>query len=166
MGSFVVMSMGVIVVMVVIAVLVVNMVVMMAMRVMIVAMRRMIVRGVIVPGVRMHSRLGRRPAGIGAAFGIERRLDLDEGTALRRGLELTLARGHEGRREFSDLAQHGCVMRGRRTVRLRQKYAVAKSGAVGQHRGEPIAQAGGIDDIAGLHRPFDAAGIGERAHRK
>ena len=31
--------------------------------------------------------------------------DLDEGAALRRGLELALARGHEGGREFGNLAQ-------------------------------------------------------------
>ena len=31
--------------------------------------------------------------------------DLDEGAALRRGLELALARGHEGGRELGDLAQ-------------------------------------------------------------
>ncbi len=46
------------------------------------------------------------------------------------------------------------------------KHAVAKSRPVRQHRGQPLSQGCGIDDIAGFHRPFDAAGIGKRADRK
>ena len=53
--------------------------------------------------------------------------DLDEGAALRRGLELALARGHEGGREFGDLAQAGVVLRGCGAMRLRQKHARRKS---------------------------------------
>ena len=51
-------------------------------------------------------------------------------------------------------------------MRLREKNAVAKSRSVCQHRREPAAQGCGVADIAGLHRPFDAAGIGEGADRK
>ena len=67
--------------------------------------------------------------------------DVDEGAALRRGFELAFARRHEGGRQFGDLAQAGVVARRRGAVRLRQKHAVAKSGAIGQHRSQPVAQA-------------------------
>ena len=39
-------------------------------------------------------------------------------------------------------------------------------GSIGQHGRKPVAQGPGIDDVASFHRPFDAAGIGKRAHRK
>ena len=70
------MSMGVIVLVVVIAMLVMVMIVA-------VIMRRVIVRSMIVPGVVMPTIFHRMrvTAGIGAAFGIERRLDLDDARA-------------------------------------------------------------------------------------
>ena len=80
-GLFVVMSMGMAVMMLVLAMLVVMMVVIMVMT------GVMVMTGIamIVPGlgmrmgfaVRMGFGVGMRGAGIGAAFGIERRLDLD-----------------------------------------------------------------------------------------
>ena len=51
-------------------------------------------------------------------------------------------------------------------MRMRKKYAVAKPRSVDEHRRKPIAQGCRVNDIAGFHRPFDAAGIGKRAHRK
>jgi hypothetical protein len=51
-------------------------------------------------------------------------------------------------------------------MRMGKKNAVAKAAAVREHRRQPIAQGGRIEDIAGLHRPFDTAGIGEGADRK
>src|SRR4051812_8334482 len=73
------MSMGVIVMaMIVLALLVVVMVVIMVMTVAVVV-RGMMVRRMIMPGVVMRAGFGRvrMAVGIGAAFGIERRLDLD-----------------------------------------------------------------------------------------
>ena len=56
--------------------------------------------------------------------------------------------------------------RRRGAMGMGQKHAVAKAAAVGQHRRQPVPQRGGVADVAGFHRPFDAAGIGERADRK
>ena len=67
------MSMGVIVVVMIVVAMLVMMMVVVAM-----VMRGMVVRRAIVAGMRRRS-LGRvGVAGIGAAFGIERRLDLDD----------------------------------------------------------------------------------------
>src|SRR6185312_1541742 len=38
-----------------------------------------------------------------------------------------------------------------------QEHRVAKAGPVGEHRGEPILQRGGIADVTGLDCPFKAA---------
>ena len=92
--------------------------------------------------------------------------DVDERPALRRGLELALARGHEGRRKFRDVPQRGIVARRSGPMRVRQKHAVAKSRTHPPASRQPVPQGWRIDDIAGLHRPFDAAGIGERTDRK
>ena len=73
------MSMGVIVVMIVVAMLVVMMVITVMMVTAI--MRRMVVRGMIVTGMGMRGFRRVGVAGIGAAFGIERRLDLDDARA-------------------------------------------------------------------------------------
>src|ERR1700722_8436476 len=75
-GLFVVMSMGMAVVMVVTAMLVMGMVIIM--------MMVSVIMGMIVRGVAMRLALGRMCVsafGIGAAFGIERRLDLDHARA-------------------------------------------------------------------------------------
>ena len=53
--------------------------------------------------------------------------DLDEGAALRRGLELALARRHQGAGELGDPAQRCAVLRQNRAVRVREKDAVAKA---------------------------------------
>ena len=93
--------------------------------------------------------------------------DLDEGAALRRGLELALARRHEGGRQFGNLAQAGrrrCADAAR--CACARNTRVAKAGAFAEHRGQPVAQRCGVGDVARLHRPFDAAGIGEGADRK
>ena len=76
------MSMGVIVVvMIVVAMLVVMMMPVVIMVVMAMILRGMVMRGVIVAGRRRRG-LGRvGMTGIGAAFGIERRLDLDDARA-------------------------------------------------------------------------------------
>ena len=66
--------------------------------------------------------------------------DLDEGPSLRRGLELPLARRHEGCRELGDFAQSAIVAELRRAMRLRQEYAVAEARSIREHRGEPIPQ--------------------------
>ena len=76
------MSMGVIVVMVVIAMLVMVMVITVVIVIMIMVMI-MIMRGMIMRRMRVRAGLGRMgvAARIGAAFGIERRLDLDDARA-------------------------------------------------------------------------------------
>src|SRR5207237_4306572 len=52
--------------------------------------------------------------------------DLDEGPPLRRGLELPLARAHEGCCELHDVAQTRVVAELRRAAHLRQDNAVAE----------------------------------------
>ena len=47
--------------------------------------------------------------------------DLDERPALRRRLEMALARGRKGRREFSNFREHHFVTRRRGAVDVRQK---------------------------------------------
>ena len=78
-------------------------------------------------------------------------------------------RSREGTKAAASSAisrNRGLILRGCGAMRLRQKHGVAKAGAVAEHRGQPVAQRCGVRDVARLHRPFDAAGIGERADRK
>ncbi len=94
--------------------------------------------------------------------------DVDEGAALRRRFELALARGHEGGGELRrSRARPAVLARIARAMRLHQEHARRRSPmpsvsiAASQSRSD-----GCIGDVAGLHRPFDAAGIGKRADRK
>ncbi len=61
---------------------------------------------------------------------------------------MAFARRREGSRKLRNLPQSGTVTRRRRPVRMRKKYAVAKSRPLREHRREPIAQRCGINDIA------------------
>ena len=52
-----------------------------------------------------------------------------------------------------------------RTVRMNEEDGVAKAAAFAEHHREPLPQRLGVLDVAGLDRPFDAAGIGKGADR-
>jgi hypothetical protein len=47
-----------------------------------------------------------------------------------------------------------------------EKDTVAKSAAVAERHCQPAPQRFGIGDVAGFHRPFEPARIGEGADRK
>jgi len=89
--------------------------------------------------------------------------DLDKRTALRGGFELPLARRHERCRKLGDIMQGTIVIISHRAMGMREKDSVAEAGALDKHRSKPILERRGIADVASLHRPFDAAGIGEAA---
>src|SRR3954467_1934108 len=72
--------------------------------------------------------------------------DLDEGAALRGGLEVAFARRREGGGEFSDLAQRLLVGSRGGTMRMRQKHPVTEAGSLEQ-RTQPILQRYGIGDV-------------------
>ena len=64
--------------------------------------------------------------------------DLDERPALRRGLEMALARRNEGGSKLGEVRQQ-CIIAGRRSpIDVRQKDTVANPGAVRQHGSEPL----------------------------
>src|SRR5258705_13193711 len=75
--------------------------------------------------------------------------DVDKRASLRRGLQLAFARGRKGRSKLRYVPQACIVTRRRGPVRMRKKYAVAKSRPLPEHRRKPIAQRCGVNDIAG-----------------
>lgn len=92
--------------------------------------------------------------------------NLDKRPALRRGLQMPLARGRKGRCELSDFPERRIVVSRRSPVRMRQKDRIADTGTVHQRRPQPLPQRCRIGDVAGFHRPFDAARIRECPDRK
>ena len=121
-------------------------------------------------GDRHRDRIGDRavpnrfePVERGAGPGGARRLD--KGIALRGGLQMALLRRRQRRGQLGDRAQRLVVPGRCGTMRVRKQHGVAEAAALGEHHGQPGAQRLGVADVARLHRPLDAAGIGEGADR-
>ena len=110
------------------------------------------------PSQTASSRVERR-ARPGRARGLE------EGAALRGGLQVALLRRREGGGELGDRAQRRVVAGGA------ARWAWTKNTASQNPPPSPIITASqrrsvvGVRDVAGLDRPFDPARIGERADR-
>ena len=98
----------------------------------------------------------RRP---GCAGGIEK------GTTLSGRFEVALLRGSECGGKLGDRAQRRVVARGGRAMGVCEENCIAKSGAIGDHDGEPPLEGSGIADVAGGDGPLNSAGIGECAGR-
>ena len=109
------------------------------------------------PDAVSASSAGARP---GRARGVE------EGAALRGRFQMALLRGREGRGKLRDGARarqrHRRAPRGARARRTPRRRSRCPRSSITR---EPVAQRGGVADVAGLHRPFDAARIRERADR-
>ena len=90
---------------------------------------------------------------------------IEEGAALRGRLQMPLLRRRKRRGQLRHCAQRRIIVAGRRAIRVNEEHRVAKSAALADHHREPAPERGRIGDVAGLHRPFDAAGIGECADR-
>ena len=78
---------------------------------------------------------------------------------------MPLLRRRERGGQLGHRAQRRVVAAGRRAVGVDEEHRVAEAAALADHHREPALQRRGIGDVAGLHRPFDAARIGECADR-
>jgi len=91
---------------------------------------------------------------------------LDKRPALGRGFKMTLARGHKSRSKPGGFRKQGTIASRRGAVDVHQKDRIANSGAVHQHRRQPLPQRCRVRDVAGFYRPLDTTGIRERPDRK
>ena len=92
--------------------------------------------------------------------------DLDKGPPLRGGFQMPLPRGHECRRQFGNIVQGLSVHCSSSAISMAQQRAIAKAGAIEQHRGQPVLQRRRVGNVTGLDGPLDSAGIGKGADRE
>src|SRR5579871_6746235 len=89
-----------------------------------------------------------------------------EGAALRRGFQKTLLGRSESSGKRSDRRERRLVSGRGGTVGVNEEYGIAEACAFADHHRKPAQQGLGVGHIAGLDRPFDAAGIGESSGGK
>ena len=124
-------------------------------------------------GRRDRDRIGERAvprsrrAGRAPAHGQAARVICDEGLRPARWFPGSAPCSRQAPAASSATAAERLIVAAAPTARCAwaEDHGVAEHAAVADHGREPAAQRVGIADIAGLDRPFDAAGIGERADR-